>query len=586
MPRPPSSPSPPPPPPADFPFTTGSFDFPHASTSLPASSRTGNTSAERSALRSVTDHQTAAHDAPSSPRETARRVPTRTSTRRGPLHRIFGPPRDSDAADNLSRRPPTANPNRPRATPSERYLRRSQARIMEQRSADMDLSSSMLDSISDIPLNNPFTMNANTRSRPRSPIVQVNSDRRHKRRKLEHDARAPSEYMCFKYGHKGQVVQGRLRMEIVSCDGGEHRRDNPPGLYRVQNVLRNDKSVYCSETSQCNLLLKHIGEAPFALDKVVIRAPDRGFTAPVQEGLVFVSMSADDLLSGTSAYNLRYDTRSPLMSPTPTSPNEDNEQMSLTEVLEDPSVWHYSRQGIQEGVEERFENPRLRNARLHPESANLMSSMRSDSDRRRILRQMVEHEDETEADNCDQAVEGSYSVAAGVSAPTPPPFTVTTAASEDDESDSNEELPSPAIMADRMRRESRWRPDSDDEDDEITPRLGPLRRAPALDYSTYGEWPERRERYLEPIRASRVAAPSRIEPSNRTPDTEPLIPPHARFFIAKNKNKITIKFHPAISGRYVLLKFWSPKHDGNIDIESVQFYGYSGPRYFPAAQPR
>lgn len=257
-------------------------------------------------------------------------------------------------------------------------------------------------------------------------------------------------------------------------------------------------------------------------------------------------MSADDLLSGTSAYNLRYDTRSPLMSPTPSSSNEDNEQISLREALEDPSVWQYSHQGTQEEMEERIENLRLRSERLHAESAHLMSSMRSDSDRRRILRQMVEHEDGTEADNCDQAAEDLYSGAAGVSAPTPPPFTVTTAASEDDESDSNEELPSAAIMTDRLQRESRWRPDSDDEDDEIVPRLGPLRRAPALDYSTYGEWRERRERYLEPIRASRVAAPSRIEPSDRTPDAEPLIPPHARFFIAKNKNKITIKFHPAM----------------------------------------
>jgi hypothetical protein len=39
------------------------------------------------------------------------------------------------------------------------------------------------------------------------------------------------------------------------------------------------------------------------------------------------------------------------------------------------------------------------------------------------------------------------------------------------------------------------------------------------------------------------------------------------------------------SGRHVLLKLWSPMHGGNIDIESVQFYGYSGPRFFPAAQP-
>lgn len=144
----------------------------------------------------------------------------------------------------------------------------------------MESANDMLDSLSDVPLSNPFTTHAATHTRPRSPIVQVNSERRHKRRKLQHDTGPATEYMCFKYGHKGQVVPGRLRMEIVSCDGGEHRRDSPPGLYRVQNVLRNDKSVYCSESSQCNLLLKHIGEASFALDKVVIRAPDRGFTAP------------------------------------------------------------------------------------------------------------------------------------------------------------------------------------------------------------------------------------------------------------------------------------------------------------------
>ena len=196
-------------------------------------------------------------------------------------------------------------------------------------------------------------------------------------------------------------------------------------------------------------------------------------------------------------------------------------------------------------MEERIENLRLRSERLNAESANLISSLRTDSERRRILRQMVENEDEADGENCDHAADDSYSGVAGISAPTPPPFTVTTA-SEEEESDSNAELPSAAIMADRLRRESRWRPDSDDEEDEIIPRLGPLRRAPALDYTTYGEWRERRERYLEPIRASRVGAPSRIEPSEPVPDAESLIPPHARFFIAKNKNKITIKFHPAM----------------------------------------
>jgi hypothetical protein len=139
----------------------------------------------------------------------------------------------------------------------------------------MDIATDIFESMTD----NPFTI-ANTQTRPRSPIVQINSERRYKRRKLAHDDSGAIAYTCHKYGRKGQVVPGRLKMDIVSCDGGEHRKDNPPGLYRVQNVLRNDKSVYCSESAQCNLLLKHTGEASFALEKVVIRAPDRGFTAP------------------------------------------------------------------------------------------------------------------------------------------------------------------------------------------------------------------------------------------------------------------------------------------------------------------
>jgi hypothetical protein len=278
MPRPPSSPSPPP---ASFTFTAGSFDYPQASPSSSSRSR-GNGSISR-ALRSLSDRPerlSPAHDAtaasrpPSLPRRTPR------TTRRGPMHRLFGPPRDSDVADNLSRRPPTANPNRPRAQPSERYLRRSSERIREAR-ADMESAADLLDSLSDIPINNPFTQSSSS-TRPRSPTVEVGRDRRQtKRRKLEHSAGLKFENDGFRYGHKGEVVPGRLRMEILSCDGGEYYdKDHPIGLHNVQNVLKNDNSVYCSESSRCNLLLKHVGDAPFAMEKMIIRAPDRGFTAP------------------------------------------------------------------------------------------------------------------------------------------------------------------------------------------------------------------------------------------------------------------------------------------------------------------
>lgn len=254
-------------------------------------------------------------------------------------------------------------------------------------------------------------------------------------------------------------------------------------------------------------------------------------------------MSADDLLSGTSAYNLRYHPRSPFISPSPSSPDEDEEQLSLRQAIEDPHVWQQSRRDVQEDMEERIENLRLRSERLNAASANLISSLRSDRERRSILRQMVEHEDENE--NCEHGTDESYTGPAGISAPTPPPFTVTTA-SEEDESETSEEMPSAAIMADRLRRESRWRPNSDDEEDEAARLPGSLRRASALNYATYSEWRERRERHTEPLRASRVAAPSCIESTALASDLGTLIAPHAQFFIAKNRSKITIKFHPAM----------------------------------------
>lgn len=262
----------------------------------------------------------------------------------------------------------------------------------------------------------------------------------------------------------------------------------------------------------------------------------------VQEGLVFVSMSADDLVSGASAYHLRYGPRSPPpMSPTPSSPDEDEEQLSLREAIDDPLIWQQSRRSPQADMEERIENLRLQTERYNAASANLISSLRSDRERRSILRQMVEHEDE----NCEHGTDDSYSGPAGISAPTPPPFTVTTG-SEEDESEMSEELPSAAIMADRLRRESRWRPNSDDEEDDTVYLPGSLRRAPALSYPSYSDWRERRERRAEPLRASRISEPSCIESAHTASDVGSLIAPHARFFIAKNKNKITIRFHPAM----------------------------------------
>jgi hypothetical protein len=67
-----------------------------------------------------------------------------------------------------------------------------------------------------------------------------------------------------------------------------------------------------------------------------------------------------------------------------------------------------------------------------------------------------------------------------------------------------------------------------------------------------------------------------------------LMVPHARFFIERDKSKCTVRFDPPVSGRFILLKMWSPHHSAtsNIDIQSVVAKGFAGPRFFPAVTLR
>ncbi|KAJ4303079.1 hypothetical protein N0V90_001970 [Kalmusia sp. IMI 367209] len=574
----PNSPSPPPPL-SGFPYAGPGFDFPEASASPPPS-RT--TTSAHSRMNQLTDFLSQQYQISSTEREDVPPRRLRTEPRRRPAARTAQIPRHAEREPgtiNTQRNSPLVT-GRPTATPSERYLlRRAHARVRDVRSVIEDPATDVLDSLSNMPPN-PFHASHSSR-RERSPTSGSDGPRRQtKRRKLDHPARPASEYDGFKYGYKGQVVRGRLRMEVVSCDGGEYDRGS--SLYKVQNVLSNDKSVYCSQSGRCNLLLKHIGEMPFCLEKVVIRAPDRGFTAPVQEGLIFVAMSPDKLLSGTSAYEIEYNPKAsspPPLSPDPSHTREiDDELLSFQEAIMDEAVWVRSRQTMTE----RIERLGLRNRRS---GAPPIPSVTRDHQHGQ------QSADEDDGFNeCPYHIEEGDSNAAGVSAPTPPPFTTTTE-SEPEDSEETEALPSAAIMADRLRRESRYRSEGEDDDeleDLIHQPFETFRRAQALQsLERYTPESERRwyQRY-DPIRATRLQTPSSIKPKNPQADSEDLIQPHARFFIARHKNKITIKFHPTISGKHVLLKLWSPTHDGNIDIESVQFYGYSGPRFFPAVQPR
>ena len=182
--------------------------------------------------------------------------------------------------------PASAVRNRPQASPSARYLQRrrqeqdsyhSNALVgLQQAGERLAEASSNLSSLLDQPI--PRIASPDITAQEYSGEAEMNR-RRSKRRKLESDGLGGG-IQGFSYGHFGQVVPGRLKMEIVSCDGGNHIEQSGGAKdYGAENVLRNDQSVYCTRSDKCNIILRHLGETAFCLTKVVIKAPESGFTA-------------------------------------------------------------------------------------------------------------------------------------------------------------------------------------------------------------------------------------------------------------------------------------------------------------------
>jgi hypothetical protein len=70
-------------------------------------------------------------------------------------------------------------------------------------------------------------------------------------------------------------------MELISCDGGEHLDPGHPNTsLGPQNILKHNRSVYCSERPYSNIILGHEDNTPFSLDRLHIVGPEDGFTAP------------------------------------------------------------------------------------------------------------------------------------------------------------------------------------------------------------------------------------------------------------------------------------------------------------------
>jgi hypothetical protein len=226
----------------------------------------------------------------------------------GPVHRQSRPPPPPvPSAINPSN---LVRTRRRAFRPSER-LTRSQREHLSQSQAQMQSQAASL---------MPTSSYSTPPSRP-SPPLQPDSARdidvqtmresryRAKRRKLD-DGGYEDESRAITYGYKGQVVPGQLKMEIISCDGGEYSDPHVSVHSYPQNVLQDDDKVYCTKSNRCNMLLKHSSGMPFTLTKLVLKAPRAGYDAPVEEGMIFIGLNDFNLLEATARYENHYSPQS------------------------------------------------------------------------------------------------------------------------------------------------------------------------------------------------------------------------------------------------------------------------------------
>ncbi|ORX49482.1 hypothetical protein DM01DRAFT_1338154 [Hesseltinella vesiculosa] len=87
-----------------------------------------------------------------------------------------------------------------------------------------------------------------------------------------------------------------LGFKILTHDGGCYST-----TYNIENVLRNDPTVYCSgRVGAVNIHFcyrggKTLTDTSCVFTRIIIKSPQQGFTAPCKEGLVFISHQPIDI---------------------------------------------------------------------------------------------------------------------------------------------------------------------------------------------------------------------------------------------------------------------------------------------------
>ncbi|KAL1302585.1 hypothetical protein AAFC00_002963 [Neodothiora populina] len=384
---------------------------------------------------------------------------------------------------------------------------------------------------------------------------------RRKRRKLHH----PMADAAFRYGWHGQVEPGLLKLSVESCDGNVH--DDHGGIYYgPQNILKHDKSVYCTRDSTCNIVLRHHDFSPFTLEKLHILAPENGFTAPLKEGLIYVAMDRTDLLPYLEPTSQRVPRSFAPASPTRRDRDSDNHHISFLESLNDPEV---SRALLHTQSRDRSPSdapsPIAFNNAEHGDTDSLTpdsftSAMRGPSWPALAPSHLRRANARRAADMhaCEEQAESSHDEDTQV------------VMLSDDEV-IWPEVPSRAdVLEDRQRRERRVAIVDDEDNYGWDTRFHTVHSRPGR---------ARRPNFRRKERGIMLPSPQlgQVKGDGVT---------CARFHIKDGKHKVAIRFDPPVSGTHILLKLQTPYVGKNIDIQTVLASGYAGPRFFPAIELR
>lgn len=124
-----------------------------------------------------------------------------------------------------------------------------------------------------------------------------------KRRKLD-DGTAEPVRILPQYGLEGTLLPGNLNMDVIDVDDGSPEAHSPNDqIVKCKLPLHDNLDPYRTKRNSCDVLMKHAGGHPFALSKLIVKLPGREFDAPPLQGMVFISMSRENLLSQAAHYN-------------------------------------------------------------------------------------------------------------------------------------------------------------------------------------------------------------------------------------------------------------------------------------------